>query len=444
MIIYNLFPLLAGPCRAWAPHLQRAAEMGFDWIFVNPIQKPGFSGSLYSIVDYFALNPLLGEAESNVAAKAKTTTSPPSSASSSIEKDLRAAIATANRLGMRVMVDLVINHCAIDAKLTREHPEWFVKENGKIANPYCIDNGEKVVWGDLALFDHRHTSDPEGLYRYFAKIVEYLIDLGFSGFRCDAAYQIPGNIWRRLMHETRSKHPNTVFVAETLGCTAEQTKQTAEAGFDFIFNSSKYWDFHASWLLEQYQLIREIARSISFPESHDTERLFQEVNGNLYAMKQRYLFAAMFSAGVMMPMGFEYGFKRRMHVVETRPKDWESPNAQLTDFVKTVNRLKAGYAIFNEECPTMVLPYDNPNILLMWKASAKTKDESLIILNKDVHNHQHFYAENIARYVQAGGPLRDVSPEYPLDFIPKPFDYSLRPGQGFVFVASRDHPPLET
>lgn len=443
--------------------------MGFDWVFVNPIQKPGFSGSLYSIVDYFALNPLLGEPQPQpeivgagggggavaATAKAKATSSPSlvssrsssSSSSSSpgaaLENELKAALSTASRLGMRVMVDLVINHCAFDSKLTHEHPEWFVKENGKVAHPFCMDNGEKVVWGDLALFDHRHTSDPEGLYRYFAKIVEYLIGLGFSGFRCDAAYQIPGSLWRRLMNETRAKHPGTVFVAETLGCTAEQTKQTAEAGFDFIFNSSKYWDFHASWLLEQYQLIRDITPSISFPESHDTERLFQEVNGNLNAVKQRYFFAAMFSAGVMMPMGFEYGFRRRMHVVETRPKDWESPNAQLSDFVKTVNRLKAGYGIFNEECPTMVLPYDNPNILLMWKASAKTKDEALIILNKDVHNHQHFYAENIARYVQAGAPLRDVSPEYPLEFIPKPFVYDLRPGQGFVFVASRDHPQLD-
>ena len=49
MLIYNLFPLLAGPCGRWEPHLKRAADMGFDWVFVNPVQKPGSSGSLYSI-----------------------------------------------------------------------------------------------------------------------------------------------------------------------------------------------------------------------------------------------------------------------------------------------------------------------------------------------------------------------------------------------------------
>ena len=59
MILYNLFPLLAGRFSDWEPHLVRAADMGFDWIFVNPIQKTGVSGSLYSVADYFQLNPLL-------------------------------------------------------------------------------------------------------------------------------------------------------------------------------------------------------------------------------------------------------------------------------------------------------------------------------------------------------------------------------------------------
>ena len=59
MRIYNLFPLLAGPLGDWEPHLERAATMGFDWVFVNPIQQPGRSGSLYSIADYFQINRAL-------------------------------------------------------------------------------------------------------------------------------------------------------------------------------------------------------------------------------------------------------------------------------------------------------------------------------------------------------------------------------------------------
>jgi len=52
MIIYNLFPLLAGKFTEWDSHLLRASEMGFNWVFVNPVNYPGFSGSLYSVKDY--------------------------------------------------------------------------------------------------------------------------------------------------------------------------------------------------------------------------------------------------------------------------------------------------------------------------------------------------------------------------------------------------------
>ena len=76
MIIYNLFPTLAGSVRDWKPHLTRAASMGFNWIFINPIQFPGRSGSLYSIKDYFRLNPLLVDGADPTASAAESASSP--------------------------------------------------------------------------------------------------------------------------------------------------------------------------------------------------------------------------------------------------------------------------------------------------------------------------------------------------------------------------------
>lgn len=416
MRIYNLFPLLAGPFKDWKPHLVNAAEMGFNWIFVNPVQKLGASGSLYSIQDYFAINPALCKG-------AKTP-----------EEQVRAMVKDAEKLGLRLMIDLVINHCAYDSKLLQEHPAWFVKENGRIANPFCMHDGQKVVWEDLAQFDHHHSSDQEGLYRYCRKIVDYLLDLGFTGFRCDAAYQIPSHFWRRLIEDVRRERPGAVFVAETLGCSPEQTRQTAGAGFDAVFNSSKWWDFESPWLMEQYHLTRADAPSISFPESHDTPRLFAEQHGNIEAMKQRYLFAALFSAGVMMPMGFEYGFRKQLHVVDTKPSDWEETGVDLTAFIREVNLIKSHYRVFQEESITEVWNASNPAVLVMWKASARDSSQALVILNKDVWNRQAFYADNLRNLVQHATDLVDVSPQWPMEFLPAPFHYELLPGMARVLV----------
>ena len=421
MRIYNLFPLLAGKFQDWSPHLARAADMGFDWVFINPIQYPGYSGSLYSIKDYFRLNPLFVDeaGPQNGAAQFKRMA------------------AQAEALGLKLMVDLVVSHCAFDSELLAEHPAWFRREQGKVVHPSCLEGKKIVVWKDLAQFEHKKSKDEEGLFQYLSQVVEFLADLGIKGFRCDAAYQVPEKFWRRLITETKRKHPDGVFLAETLGCSPVETARTAKAGFEFIFNSSKWWDFSSPWLIEQYNLTRDTARSISFPESHDTPRLAGELHGNVDALKRNYLFSALFSAGVMIPIGFEFGFRQRLHVADTRPTDWETTNVDLSAFIKNVNRTKAENPVFLEDAPTEILPTENPNILLLWKGSLHAKQEALIILNKDAYNKQHFYTSNLYQYVQTPGPLTDVSPEFPLDYLPTPFEYGLRPGQGIVLVTGK-------
>ena len=428
MIIYNLFPLLAGKFPEWERHLSRAAEMGFTWVFVNPIQLPGSSGSIYSIKDYFSFNPLLIDQASG----------------KSPEEQVKEAVKTAKKLGLRMMVDLVINHCAADSDLIKSNPGWFVRDaNGRVAHPFADENGKKVVWKDLAKFDHRNAKDKEGLFRFFLDVVKFLAKLGFRGFRCDAAYQIPGSLWKRLIREAKKSYPDLLFFAETLGTTPDLTRRTASAGFDYIFNSSKWWDFVGKWLMQQYNLTREISPSISFPESHDTVRLCEEVNGNIDALKQKYLFSAFFSAGLMMPIGFEFGFRKKLHVVKTRPGDWEETAIDLTSFITAVNRIKSGHTIFQEDTPTEILQNPNNKILFIWKASTTTRDECLFILNKDILNRQHFHEETPKECLQAGAPLIDISPENRMEYIPRPFSYDMLPGQGIVLITSRDTVPEE-
>ena len=149
MIVYNLFPLLSGRFTEWERHLVRASEMGFNWIFVNPIHLPGSSGSLYSIKNYFSFNPLLIDP--------RTKKSP--------RQQVEGAIRSAGKLGMRMMIELVVNHCAFDSDLIQEHHEWFEwEEEGKVDNQLCDENGKKGVWKDLGKLDNRKRSEREGIF----------------------------------------------------------------------------------------------------------------------------------------------------------------------------------------------------------------------------------------------------------------------------------------
>ncbi|MBK8209467.1 MAG: alpha-amylase [Rhodospirillales bacterium] len=348
--IYNLFPLLAGNAKEWEAHLDRIAGMGFDWIFLNPIHYPGFSGSLYAVKDYYALNPLFDDGSGD-------------------EPDVVVArfLKAAEARGIKVMMDLVVNHTAKDSLLAAEHPEWFAHEpDGSLASPFAVDpsdTSKRTVWADLAEIDYSERPERAALVAWFAGLVRHYVQLGFRGFRCDAAYKVSKDVWRTLIAAGQKESDDVLFVAENLGSLLEETLALRGAGFDYLFNSVKWWDFKEYWLLDQYEQFRSIAPSIAFPETHDTDRLINELAAKGIteptAVEQQYrdayLIAALFSSGVMIPIGYEYGFRKKLHVVKTRSSDWEKPAFDLTAWIAEVNRVKGSLPVLNEEGPQRAL-----------------------------------------------------------------------------------------
>ncbi len=397
-LIYNLFPLLIGSIPRWEEHLDRIVGMGFNWVFLNPIQNVGLSGSLYAVKDYFTINPLF-HPESG--------------------QDPDAALAhflkEAQKRGLKVMLDLVINHTAIDSPLVEEHPEWYAKdEEGDIKHPGAIDPADATkvtVWGDLAELAYWPVPDPEGLLNFWKEVTAKFLRFGFQGFRADAAYKIPGWFWCRLIDEAKKLENEVQFFAETLGCRLEELAQLSEAGFDYICNSSKWWDFQEKWCLEQYNRFRRIAPSISFPETHDTDRLASESEGDPALARQRYLFAAFFSTGLMIPVGFEFGFQKHLHVVKTRPEDWETPTYDLVDFITRVNRMKLSCPVLVEEGPIDRLSPKGKPVVLLLKSRDKEKGRVLAVINSSSKARQ----ANLAKLTDYLGEPRtawqDITPE---------------------------------
>jgi len=399
-IIYNLFPLLAGSLATWPHHLPRIAAMGFNWIYLNPIQYPGFSGSLYAIKDYFALHPLVSQG---------------------VEDDPWGALADfcrqAQEQGLAVMMDLVLNHTASDALLVAEHPEWYARHaDGSLKHPSCIDPADAsrvTVWGDLAELEFWPAPDPEGLLAFFLKVILFYLEKGIKGFRCDAAYKVPGSFWAKLIRAARQQAPDVCFVAETLGCRLPEIKQLRRAGFDLLYNSSKWWDFQASWCLEQYRANRKIAPSISFPETHDTLRLITETGGNQGLVRQAYIFAAFFSAGLLMPMGFEYGLPKKLHVVNTRPEEWLERQYDLTGFITQVNLMKRSCPVLQEEGPIRRLNRVGQPVVLLRKTSECHPGRVLAVINATLMPQEKVTLRLDKLLDYPTGPIREITPEMP-------------------------------
>ncbi len=370
--IYNLFPTLVGPIPRWAEHLPRIAAMGFDWIFVNPFHETGDSGSLYAVKDYARLNPLFRD-----------------DATQSDDELLRGFAEEARAHEIAFMMDLVVNHTARNAPLVREHPEWYRRDaQGAVVAPSATDPDDPskvTVWTDLAELDWSDRPARAAMIAYFGDVVRRYARLGVRGFRCDAAYKVPAAVWSSLIAAAREVEPQAVFAAENLGAPVEAVLGLDGAGFDYLFNSSKWWDFSSPWLLDQYERFRRIAPSIAFPESHDTPRLAAELDGASDAQLEaeyrfRYLFAAFFSTGVMIPIGYEYGFDRAFDVVMTRPLHWQQPRFDISGFIAEVNAMKAGVPALNEEGPERSVWAERGAVALLRRAVGGTSS-ALALLN---------------------------------------------------------------
>ncbi len=374
--IYNLFPSLAGTVRQWAEHLPRIAAMGFNAVYINPFHYPGFSGSLYAVKDYYRLNPRFRGDESQD--------------DDSLLRDFTQA---AQGHGLRVIMDLVVNHTSKDSELVADHPGWFARDaKGEILSPFATDPADpsrKTVWGDLAELDYQGPQRRR-ILAYFQQLVGHYIGLGFGGFRCDAAYKVPAEVWRGLTGAAKAAAPDAVFCAETVGAPKEAVLALADAGFDYLFNSVKWWDFKSPWLLEQYEAFRHIAPSIGFPESHDTPRLVTELRAAgtpeseiAPRYRQAYAFAAAYSTGVLMPMGFEYGWGRRLAVVMGGDEPPEPQRFDLSRFIAEVNAVKKAIPALNEEGPQLLLSSGDNGLLVSERRTESGDDRVLIAVNRD-------------------------------------------------------------
>lgn len=413
-LIYNLFPRHFANIDQWGEGLKRAKQMGFNWVFVNPFHETGFSGSLYAVKDYYRLNPLF---------------LPPGSDPSDWSP-LDRFVDACRDAGIGVMMDLVINHTAFDSVLVDEHPKWYKRDKkGKIVSPFAVDPDDAsniTVWGDLATINNLRSREKEALWTYWDDLVAFFQDKGIEGFRCDAAYQVPAALWKRLIKNAKKRCSDALFAAETLGCTSEETQALKGTGFDYLFNSSKYWNFDKPWCLEQHELFQKVAPSIAFPESHDTPRLASEAPGTLAMQKNRYVLAAIFSEGLLMPMGYEFGARTAMHVVEGSPSDVDDPQWNLLSWIGEVNELKRSTEAFRCEGHwTNLSSYDSDILFLKKSGGGET---ALVLVNKDWHQERQVHTSEFPGFTK---PLTKINRpfESPTTWSEIPETFVLEPSE---------------
>jgi hypothetical protein len=155
------------------------------------------------------------------------------------------------RRGLRLILDFVPNHVAIDHPWIHDHPEYFISgtaEDLKRDPSAFIDTGEFICacgrdpyfppWPDVAQLNAFHP----GLRQ---TVVETLSDLAFQcdGVRCDMAMLLLNTIFARTWKDRAGAVPPTEYWDEVIA-------PIKKAYPSFVFIAEAYWDLE--WELQQH------------------------------------------------------------------------------------------------------------------------------------------------------------------------------------------------
>ena len=193
-----------GTLRAAEKRLPFLRDLGIDIVWLMPVYpigvegRKGSLGSYYSVRDYCAVNPEMGTMA-----------------------DLDRFVATAHRLGMRVILDWVANHTARDARWIDEQPaDWYERDaEGRPAVPWD--------WTDTAKLNYANHAVWEGQAEAMAF---WLREHAIDGFRCDMAMLVPIEFWNETTRKLRAIKPDLFMLAE-----AEETNLFDEGAFDACY-----------------------------------------------------------------------------------------------------------------------------------------------------------------------------------------------------------------
>lgn len=296
-------------------------ELGITVIWLMPIhpvgelKRKGSLGSPYAVRDYYAVNPEFGTKD-----------------------DFKDLVRTIHANGMRVIIDLVINHTSWDNSLMTKHPDWYTRDaSGAVVAP-------NADWTDVADLDFSNSD----LRTYMKEMMIWWVRvMSVDGFRCDVAEMVPTDFWEDARADLDRVKPIMMLSEGSL-------PEHHVKAFDLTYA----WNFYDALepVLKSRRpvaLIDQLFRNeeLQFPRGSLRMRFNTNHDKNAWdapAIKKFGEAGVKLSAVLMhtipgVPMiytGEEVANDRRLDLFEKVDIDWNRPR-EMGDLYRTLHQLRA-------------------------------------------------------------------------------------------------------
>ncbi|MDR3703463.1 MAG: alpha-amylase family glycosyl hydrolase [Candidatus Sulfopaludibacter sp.] len=236
-----------GTLYATTTHLQHIADLGATIIYISPLNVHGYPSVFgpstpYEIKDYDAIDPEYGT-----------------------EADLKALVAQAHKLGLKVIMDIVYAHSANDNVLLNKPGFYRRTPEGKL-----IMSRWRTPQPDF--------TNPQVREYFRNNMLHWIRDVGIDGFRADVAGGVPTDFWDEARDAMDKINPNVIMLAE-----ADVPEHQLKA-FDISYNFPYYAALtavvvngeSAERVRQQWQKARDSfprgARFLHLNDNHDRNR----------------------------------------------------------------------------------------------------------------------------------------------------------------------------
>ena len=209
------------------------------------------------------------------------------------ERDLIALAQDAQKYGISMILDFVVNHVGYGSPLVEEKPDWF--------HPALTiedwNDPRQLVERQVHGLPDLDQDNPE-VYQYLMNSAQKWLDIpNISGLRLDAVKHVGIDFWNKFNQTLQKKHPNIMLLGEYFDGDPKKVDDIQRQGsfthlFDFplafalrdVYCDNKSLANLASTISND-RLYTSPNQMVTFIDNHDMPRFISLCKGNLSSMQ---------------------------------------------------------------------------------------------------------------------------------------------------------------
>ena len=381
--MYTLIPNVSGHIGDWIDALDHIRDLGFNTVHLLPVTTMDVSESPYAAADLFSIDPSFLD---------------PSDSRDGLEQ-FESFVHAAREKGIRLCMDLVLNHVGISSHVARRCPEWIAADKNErdgLLRAGCWHMNKWIKWEDLGRIHYDH---PEPLMRreLWAYMKQYALFwanyAAYTGgmIRLDNLHSSHPDFTAELIRTLRSAYPDLIIQAEFFSDSNTLLKTVSDREVNLLLATP--WEYPFAEKLREYLIyLHDISHKLRFftpITTHDTGAPVQ-LYGSPDAAMARYFTLALFTTGQTgMVQGVEHGATEKVNFVGRRhTASFPSPN-HYNAVIRKVNQLLQDYALFHEGGNIRFVDHGHGALMAAVRGGRKKpQEEFLLVANLDIaHAH---------------------------------------------------------